>query len=196
MSNTAFHNHMLVTFSPPDTTTFLPIERGVEDFPLPELHSEESISTTVGVNEVNDRKDELMRLMDELNKYRSANFFDQYIELMNLTPLRDDEIKAEMVAETVQNFVIPYIETMFRLKQEIETSCQKMQFVYSRVMEEAKRFESKPSELKSGREELDKLYRNEMLLIDRLERCKKKQKKLQLRMTKVLKVGLKRDGNA
>ena len=71
----------------------------MEDFPLPELHSEESISTTVGVNEVSDRKDELMRLMDELNKYRSANFFDQYIELMNLTPLRDDEIKATIEKE-------------------------------------------------------------------------------------------------
>mgnify|MGYP003262760354 CR=1 FL=1 len=145
---------------------------------------------------MSDRKDELMRLIDELNKYRSANFFDQYIELMNLTPLRDDEVKSEMVVETVQNFVIPYIQTLLRVKQEIETSCQKMKFMYSHVMEEAKRFEGRSSELKSGHDELDKLYEHETRLIARLEKCKKKQKKLQLRMTKLIKVGAKRDSDA
>lgn len=92
-----------------------------------------------------------------LQGFRETNFFTQYIELLNSMELQDEEAETAMFASVVQHSVVPYMNLLLQIKQEIKKAGEGMQTTFAFVEKEAEAIQTQLEAISAGHEELSKL---------------------------------------
>lgn len=156
--NTAFLSHVVLALFSPDFIQQIPVDRGSEPFPfLPVSLPNISILCTVIPGTHNQSKDPLLDMTKTLQGFRETNFFTQYIELLNSMELQDEEAETAMFASVVQHSVVPYMNLLLQIKQEIKKAGEGMQTTFAFVEKEAEAIQTQLEAISAGHEELSKL---------------------------------------
>ena len=92
-----------------------------------------------------------------LQDYRESPFFDQYLELLNAVGLQDEEVQKALFATVVQRSVIPYMNLLLQIKQEIAKTGEEMQTTFAFVEHQAEAIQSSLKDMLAGHDELSTL---------------------------------------
>lgn len=92
-----------------------------------------------------------------LQGFRKTRFFTQYVELLNSMELQDEEVETAMFASVVQRSVVPYMNLLLRIKQEINKAGEEMQTTFAFVEKQAEAIQAQLEAITAGHDELSKL---------------------------------------
>lgn len=156
--NTSFASHIVLSLFSSGAIQQIPVDRGVEPFPfiLPPIPPT-SILRTVLLRRSDHLQDSLLAMAQELQGYRETSFFSQYQELLNSMELQDEEVKNAMAATVVQRSVVPYMNLLLQIKQEVQKAGEEMKSTFSFVENQAEAVQSKLKEISAGQDDLSRL---------------------------------------